>query len=217
MTAVKGFYESSPSTVTTGKYKTIGITSDGAVRVSISGSATIAGTVTANDQAKYNSTPVTVVNGSYADLQSDVNGYLKVVEQYIPTSEDNTNGVIAMAQKPLATATYSPSLYTNFGAATKANIKASAGNVFSFSVTNLNAAARYLQLHNKASAPAATDVPLLTFYVPATTGAVIIGNDFFADAGLNFSTGVGFAISTTAATFTDSATANEHLVQVTYK
>lgn len=120
---------------------------------------------------------------------------------------------------PEASAVIAPSTYKDAGTVTKANIKASAGNVFSFYITNENAAVRYFQLHNKATAPAAAETAQLYFPIPAGTAAaptvLIIGVDFFAPSE-RFATGIGWAISTTATTFTDSATASEHDVTVRY-
>lgn len=134
--------------------------------------------------------------------------------------EDLTNNVSAITQKPIAAVTYAPLLYAPMTQVTKANIKASAGNVFSIYITNDNAAVRYFQLHDKATAPAGTNVPLISVKVPAGTannpGVLILDNSFFTSAGLFFTTGVGWAISTTFATFTDAATNTEHISIVTY-
>jgi hypothetical protein len=143
-------------------------------------------------------------------------GVVPVAEQFAPVAEDNTNGVYAEVIKPLATSTYAPTLATGLGVATKANVKASAGNVLSVRVSNANAAARFLLLHNKATAPVATDVPLYAFYLPPAS-TIEIGAGFFVGSGGFFSTGIGWAISTTAATFTDSATAADHVLAVHYK
>lgn len=162
--------------------------------------------------AKGATTPVDVTSTANG---SDHQG-ADVVEQYAPTAEDNTNGVYGIVQKPIAVNTYAPSLAANFGAATKANVKASAGNVLGCVGTNANVLARWLQLHNKASAPAATEVPLYSFYVP-TSGNIVIGTEFFAGSGGAFSIGIGWAWSTTAGTFTDAATAADHTTHIHYK
>lgn len=111
-----------------------------------------------------------------------------------------------------------PSLDAQMTQVTKRAVKASAGNMLAAYVTNDNAAVRYFQLHNKATTPAGTDVPLYSFKVPAGTanapGTLILDNTFFTAAGAYFSTGIGYAISTTFATFTDAATASEHIVAV---
>jgi hypothetical protein len=110
--------------------------------------------------------------------------------------------------------------YKNAGAATKANIKTTPGNVTSFRVTNVNAAIRYFQIHDKATAPAGSDTALRSWVVPAGTATVptvlMLGRDYLTEQGIKCLTGVGFAVSTTDTTFTDSATAAEHSVEVNY-
>jgi len=67
--------------------------------------------------AKYNSSTQTYADGDIADLQGDVNGNLKVREQYTPGYEDNTNNKAVVEHR------YSPSaLLTADG-----QVKASAG------------------------------------------------------------------------------------------
>ena len=100
------------------------------------------------------------------------------------------------------------------GADTAAVIKDTPGKVFSFHITNANAAARYFQLHDKATIPLATEVPQIFFKVPGTS-QVTIDSEFFYNCE-SFATGIGWAISTTAGTFTDSATATEHGVVIKY-
>lgn len=119
-----------------------------------------------------------------------------------------------------ATSVGSPSVATSFGAATKAAAKGASGNVVSVAATNVNAAVRYLQLHNKATAPAGTEVPIISVPIPAGSatvpGSLVLDQGFFGPSGLNFATGIGWAISTTAGTFTDAATAAEHTVNLLY-
>ena len=156
--------------------------------------------------------------GALVTLPSNVDafGNEKVAEQFAPVAEDNTNGVYAEVLKPLATATYAPSLATGFAVATKALVKATPGNVLAVRVSNQNAAVRYLLLHNKATAPGSTDVPLYAFAIEPGQ-SLGLGVDFFAGSGGFFSTGIGWAISTTPGAFTDAATAAEHVVAVHYK
>lgn len=154
-------------------------------------------------------------DGRRADLTTDANGLLWTHEYYAPGAEDNSNNVIATAQKPLAVSTYSYSVFTNFGANATLNVKATPGNVFSVKCHNLNAANRYLQLHNTATVPAGAGVPLLTFLIPANA-EVTIGNDFFGQQGLNFTTGIAFAFSTTEGTYT-AGTAGDQFTQINYK
>ena len=118
---------------------------------------------------------------------------------------------------PLATSGAAASTYHPITQVTKASVKGSAGNVFKFRATNENAAVRYIQLHNKATAPAATDVPVLSWKIPAGTATTPGYVEFEFVYGEAFATGIGIAVSTTQATFTDSATASEHELFVEYK
>jgi hypothetical protein len=134
-------------------------------------------------------------------------------EAQAPVYEDNTNGVAATVEEPIATNTYAPSLSTDFGTVTKANVKGSAGNVLAVHVHNANAAGRFFLIHNKSSAPVATDVPRVSLWVPPNSARTIT----FRGSGLYCSSGIGWSFGTTAGTFTDSATAAEHGVTVEYK
>lgn len=130
-------------------------------------------------------------------------------------SGGGATGVVVQGNTKNATSTYSPTRDTSLATVTKKNIKASGGNVFSITADNANAATRYLLIHNKATAPAAADVPTFFFRIPAS-GQIIIGSDFFTNDGANLATGIGWAISTTRDTFTDSATAADHSVTIHY-
>ena len=114
--------------------------------------------------------------------------------------------------------TISPNLSSTFGSVTNANAKSTSGNLFGFSVTNENAAKRYFQLFNKSTQPSGGDTPIYSFPLPAGSGTVpsitTIGENFFGLSGKNFSSGISWGVSTTNATFTDSATASEHNVHV---
>lgn len=165
--------------------------------------------------AMFNSPDIVIAAAGTAVLQATSAGFLRTTEQFAPGAEDNTNAIIAVVHKPLAVSTYVPSRFVDFAANATANIKATAGNVFSFSCHNLNAAARFFQLHNTETTPAGGAVPLLTFLVPAGT-MIIVGNDFFTQTGLNFSTGIAFGFSTTEGTYTAGA-AGDQFSQVTFK
>lgn len=171
-------------------------------------------------QGVYESTPTTLTNNQLGTFGIDANRNVKVTLASLLAGEDLTNNVLGVLSKPVASASYSPSLYAPLTQVTKANIKASTGNVLSAYISNDNAAVRYFQLHNKATAPVATDVPIYSIKVPAGTannpGTLILDDSFFTKAGKNFATGIGWAISTTLATFTDSATNTEHIVVVHY-
>ncbi len=48
---------------------------------------------------EYNSGTITYTNGSQVSFQTDINGNLKVVEQYVPVYEDNVNGKAVVEQR----------------------------------------------------------------------------------------------------------------------
>lgn len=221
-------YNTTPVVRTSGEVGPLQSDADGNLKVTVADSA--AGVVDESAMpatptftpvgGEYRASATTYTDGDATVLQTDINGNLKNREAYAPAAEDNTNGVMAYVRKPLASPTYAPSLYAPLTQVTKANIKASAGNVFSVYVTNDNAAVRFLLLHNKATAPAAAEAPVYAFKIPAGTannpGVLILDEAFFARGGAHFATGIGFSISTTFATFTDSATASEHIINVHY-
>ena len=76
------------------------------------------------------------------------------------------------------------------------SVKASAGNLYSITVSNTGGAAAFFKLFNKASAPTVgTDVPILTIAIPAS-GTV---NVPFGTQGFRMATGIAFAITNLAA------------------
>ena len=113
-----------------------------------------------------------------------------------------------------------PNTNRDAGTVTKALITPLPGEVFAFRVTNANAAVRYFQLHNKVTAPVATDVSQQFHLLPAGSAAaptvMLIGSNDLADEEA-FTLGIGWAISTTALAFTDAATAADHTVNVRWR
>lgn len=92
-------------------------------------------------------------------------------------------------------------------------VKASAGKVYSIQVNNINAAVRYLKLYNSATLPVVgTTAIVKTLAVPAASV-----QQFHFPGGLNFSAGIGFAMTTEA---TDAGTtgisASESVINVDY-
>lgn len=94
------------------------------------------------------------------------------------------------------------------------SVKGSAGNLYGWYITNVNAAARYVKLYNKATGPTVgSDTPVMTLAVPANGGT----NVEFTN-GISFATGIGLGI-TTGATDADTGAvaANEIIVNLLYK
>lgn len=105
-------------------------------------------------------------------------------------------------------------LYTNFGDDHTATAKASAGKVFSISCYNFGQVTRFVQLHNSAAPVAGGATALLSFQVPAAS-TTVIGTDFFLDSGVDFSTGITFAVSDSRETYTQPGSI-EHNTQIRY-
>lgn len=165
----------------------------------------------ANGQATMaNSTPVVI-----ASDQTSV----AVTEQLAPAYEDNASGVAAVAHKPVISALYSGTLFQAVLNDVDIAAKGAPGNLLSIRATNINAAIRYLQIHNKATAPAGGDTAALSIPIPAgsaTAPAVVtLGNEFFGNNGLFLTTGIAIGISTAATTFT-AATTTDHVVTGMY-
>lgn len=115
------------------------------------------------------------------------------------------NGTVTANQGTLVAPT---ALNINSAATTNAtSVKTSAGTLYNVSASNTNAAARYLKLYNKASAPVVgTDVPVLILLLPA--GASI--DHDFGLVGHRFTTGIALALTTGIAdSDTGAVAANE--------
>jgi len=77
------------------------------------------------------------------------------------------------------------------------SVKASAGQVYGGYISNINTAARYLKLYNKASAPTVgTDTPFMTLLIPGNSAGG--GGIFSFPHAIPMGTGIAFAITTGA-------------------
>ena len=137
--------------------------------------------------------------------------------------DDGVEGLVsAVMQSSVSitgTVTTSPTSPTqsfiNSAATTNAtSVKNSAGTVYGLVISNTNAAARYVKLYNKSSAPTVgTDVPVLTIVVPG--GSVV--SVMCGDLGLRFGTGIALAITAAAGdTDTTAVAAGEIKVATSY-
>jgi hypothetical protein len=93
------------------------------------------------------------------------------------------------------------------------SVKASAGQVYSITAMNTNAAVRYLKLYNKASAPTVgTDVPVQVYALPPSGGITLS-----LPVGMAFATGIALATTTGAAdTDTGAVAANEIVISLSF-
>lgn len=81
--------------------------------------------------------------------------------------------------------------------------------VFSAYAFNHNVSVRYMQLFDKATAPASGDVPRVQFAIPPSDGDRGFGDDMFTEEGVPFLLGLAVGISTTRGSYT-AATASDH-------
>ena len=142
----------------------------------------------------YNTTPPTLANGERGDLQLDGNANLKTVEGAVeyPTWVDIPGNDVDVSAK------------------------ATPGYLRAAIATNANAAIRYFQVHNKATAPAGGDVPVLSIPMAASNAQpLFLGEAHFGRGGKPFSIGIAGGISTTYATFT-AATPADHFWSLGY-
>lgn len=223
-----GKYQATPPTLTDGQTTQVRVTSTGALVTDGAGtiSSIVPGTGATNlgkaEDAVHASgdTGVMVLgvsneaqsnlnsaDGDYTPIGTNRKGTVYNQETMVDQFVDNTNGVAAFCIKPLASATYSLTTFSNWGANTTLNVKATTGNVFSLYAYQTNAAARFEQLHNTATTPSASAVPVFSFLVVAS-GDKLIGSDFFGPNGYNFSTGIAFAHSSAFGIYTAGTAAD---------
>lgn len=124
---------------------------------------------------------------------------------WLTTDTPATSGGLAMSATISAASTNATS------------VKASAGQVYGIEVFNTNAAARFLKLYNKASAPTVgTDTPVKVLTIPGNAAGAGMVISF--DKGLAFGTGIAFALTTGVANSdTGAVAANELVVNIDYK
>lgn len=105
-----------------------------------------------------------------------------------------TNVVPAANAYGLAVRTVAPTPHTkNSLASTNAtSVKGSAGTLYGIAASNINAAARFLKLYNKATAPTVgTDTPVLTITIPAS-GYINFDTGLL---GMQFTLGIAYALT----------------------
>ena len=120
---------------------------------------------------------------------------------YVSSVADPANGVQGTGTTGNPTITASSAgtsvsrLVSSAASVNTTSIKAAPGTVYLVDGYNSNAAARYLKLYNKASAPTVgTDTPFLTKYLaPQSAFSIPV------PAGLQFSAGIAYALTTAAA------------------
>ncbi len=150
---------------------------------------------------------------SVAGPGGSAGGVVPTADQLVPMAEDPVAGVLAVIQRKVALANYTPSILQSLGAATTGTAKSSSGVLYAFTAANRNAAARYFQIFNSTGG---TGTVFYQWLIPATTGQITVGADFFTREGWWFSTGITWGVSTTAGSYV-AATASETDVAMSYK
>lgn len=91
-------------------------------------------------------------------------------------------------------------------------VKAYAGGIFELTVSNSNAAARFLKLYDLATAPTASNTPIRTYYLPPLSLTPIAVPD-----GIKFVSGISLRASTLVADNDNTApTTNDVVVNIGY-
>lgn len=177
---------------------------------------------------EYNSTLPTLVNGGTDALQLDTAGNLRTLATASTiTGADavaNTALTSYLARTETSLGTPRPIVVANYGfngtswdrdrkpnatsrivsaaASTNATVaKASAGDLFRVTGFNANAAARYLKIYNKATAPTVgTDTPVWTEYLPAQARFELsFPKGYYLSAGISYALTTGVADADTGA------------------
>lgn len=95
-------------------------------------------------------------------------------------------------------------------------IKATPGRVHGGLLFNVNAAARYLKLYNKATAPDENDTPVLTILIPGNTAGAGVAFDL-SEIDVPFSAGIAMRLVTGMAdNNTGAVAASEQVVNLFY-
>lgn len=158
-------------------------------------------------------TPKQIVTTVPAPL-STTGGGTEATALRVTVASDST-GLMKAALEPRTSGGNSLSSTISAASTNATSVKGSAGQVYGIYCINLNAAARYLKVYNKATAPTVgTDVPVLRFLIPPNSGVVV----YQSVHGMALSAGIAFALTTGIADAdTGAVSASEHLVNVEYK
>ena len=155
----------------------------------------------------------TMTEGDVGNMKGDLSGRLIVTQGTLLAGEDLTNNLLGVLPKPIAGTTYTGTKVQNLSFTTL-NLKTTIGNVLRIEVLNTTGSTRYFQLHDTATVPAGGATATNFYLVPANS-QLILGPGELSDAGLSFTTGIAYANSTTASTYT-AGSAGDLLLNIRY-
>lgn len=176
-------------------------------------------------------TGATVIDGALVDDSAFTPGTTRVIAIGHQADETATDSVdegdigtprMTLDRKVIVTpyahagGGYTPVSTVSAASTNATSLKGSAGTVGAVTVTNVNAAMRYLKFYNKATAPTVgTDTPVYVIPLPGNTAGAGATVDF--PCGLSFTTGIAWAL-TTGATVADTGAvaASEIIVSIAY-
>jgi len=131
----------------------------------------------------------------------------------LPALATGTNTIGNVGTVAIATGGATSVHLVSAGSGDATNVKAGAGKLLGWYVSNTNAAARYIKFHNTVSAPTPGSGVVMAFMIPAG-GAANMG---FGE-GIDFATGIAFSLVTGAADAdTTGVAASEMIVNLWYK
>lgn len=221
-----GTFTGTPITLSTGQNAGLQMDKNGDVYVSATGSLAGTGATTSSlsvltgvagvvPYLTYENPPQTLTPSTTSPFVGNQQGALNVDEQLAPQYEDNTNGVAAGANKPLAVSTYSWTL-ANASPNGTVNIKASTGNIFSLNCVNTSTIPYIVQIFNTATTPSTGNAP--SFYFPiAAYGEDVVDGMYFGQSGYNLSSGIALGISVVTSTYSAAPSSIPVACQIMYK
>lgn len=91
-------------------------------------------------------------------------------------------------------------------------VKSSGGKIYEYHISNNNAAALYVKMYDKATAPTNSDTPIRTLFIP--TKAVIV---LYSDHGIPFANGISLRACTGVADNDNTApSTNDVVANISY-
>lgn len=164
-------------------------------------------------------------DSAFTPGSSEVVAFAAVADETATDSVDEGDmGAVRMtADRKLITSSYAhaaggatPYQLISAASTNATSVKGSAGTVYSVVCMNTNAAARYLKLYDKATAPTVgTDTPVQTYLIPGGSLGFVVA---LGVPGLAFANGIAFALTTgMAVSDTGAVAATEIAVNLGYK